>query len=158
MSYYTSTLYSHPDKKLTEHLLNVADNSKNIFETLCIENNSFYADISFLIGLAHDFAKCTSFFQRHLFDNYQSEKTYHSFLSAIFGYYIIKDYVNRKCINDVYSPILGYICIIRHHGDLKNIHDKSMTSEYHNIKEIPPYIFEQINDIKSNDLVEFKDF
>lgn len=38
-------LYSHPQKPLTEHLLNVAENSRSIFENLNIENNSFYASL-----------------------------------------------------------------------------------------------------------------
>mgnify|MGYP004564867347 FL=1 len=38
-------LYSHPQTPLTEHLLNVAENSRSIFENLNIENNSFYASL-----------------------------------------------------------------------------------------------------------------
>ena len=72
MSSCIDDVYSHPNKKLDTHLLNVANNSKNIFKDLCIENNNFYANISFLIGLSHDFAKCTSFFQEYLFKDRKS--------------------------------------------------------------------------------------
>ena len=87
MSYCTNEVYSHPDKILQEHLLNVAENSHRIFSNLNVNQNDLYSHTSFLIGLTHDFAKCTSFFQDHLFNNNHSSNAYHSFLSSILCYY-----------------------------------------------------------------------
>lgn len=151
-------LYSHPQKPLTEHLLNVAENSRSIFENLNIENNSFYASLSFLIGLCHDFAKCTSFFQKHLFGIKNSEKAYHSFLSAIFGYYVIKKYIKENEIKEELNyPIIGYICIINHHGNLKDVYNTEK-SEFNKINQIPQYLDEQIKDIKSRNISSLKEF
>ena len=54
-------LMSHPNKKLENHLKNVADFSYDVFNFLEIENKELFSNISFLIGLTHDFAKSTSF-------------------------------------------------------------------------------------------------
>lgn len=62
-------LMSHPNKKLENHLKNVADFSYDVFNFLEIENKELFSNISFLIGLTHDFAKSTSFFQTYLSDH-----------------------------------------------------------------------------------------
>ncbi|MDD6285092.1 MAG: CRISPR-associated endonuclease Cas3'' [Methanobacteriaceae archaeon] len=112
--------YSHTDKRLVDHLLNVAVNSRRIIEELAVENKELFMDLSFLIGICHDFAKCTTFFQDYLFsDNpvYNNDSKGHGRLSAIFGYYVIKNYF-RKSEDTKFYPILSYIVINRHHGDL----------------------------------------
>jgi len=68
-----SNLYSHPDKKLEDHLENVANFSKESFNSLFFEYNDFFSEISFLIGLSHDFAKSTSFFQNYLLTKNKNE-------------------------------------------------------------------------------------
>jgi len=158
MSSCIDDVYSHPNKKLDTHLLNVANNSKNIFKDLCIENNNFYANISFLIGLSHDFAKCTSFFQEYLFNHKVSEKAYHGFLSAIFGYYVVDNYLTKNNIDvSINYPIIAYICIKHHHGNLIDVYSK-IGDDYHKIIDIPSYVTEQIKDIKINSLKNFRDF
>ena len=86
--YYTK-LKSHPNKYLEDHLKNVANFSKSSFLSLNIENNKLFADISYIIGLSHDFAKSTSFFQDYIINNNSNENKSHGFLSAVFTYFAI---------------------------------------------------------------------
>ena len=154
MSYCIDEVYSHPGKLLQDHLLNVANNSKEIFENLNINHNSLYSNISFLIGLTHDFAKCTSFFQDHLFNDIHSTKAHHSFLSAMLCYFVIKDYLSNKKINtDLNLPLLGYLVVKNHHGQLKNI-----KKEHQYFKENMDDVDIQVEDIQNRKLDSLKQF
>lgn len=154
MSCYTKDVYSHPDKLLKDHLLNVAKNSCEMFMNMNIENNILYSNISFFIGLSHDFAKCTSFFQDHLLNNIHSYKARHSFLSAILCYHVLKNYISKKNIENALNiPILGYLVVKNHHGNLKNIQD-----EHKNFKENMDDVDVQVEDIKNRELESFKSF
>lgn len=145
-----SKVYSHKSKKLEEHLLNVAKNSAEIFNSLCIKNKNLYTNISFLIGLSHDFAKSTTYFQKHLFNkDFKTKKSQHGYLSAIFGYYVVKNYIlenNIKCLLNF--PALSYLIILKHHGNLQNIEGTS--GEINKIKTKKELGKEQILDIKNN--------
>ncbi|WP_308574347.1 CRISPR-associated helicase Cas3' [uncultured Methanosphaera sp.] len=157
----TNEIYSHPDKKLEEHLLNVANNSKEVFQNLCIEDNKLYAEISFLVGLSHDFAKSTSYFQKYLKDHQKTEKAYHSFLSAIFGYYVTCKYLDKNNISERNLPLISYLSIKSHHGNLKDVYD-GQNAEFTKIKEIPKYVDLQVEDLKkaykSGDLDDLEKF
>ena len=157
----TNEIYSHPDKKLEEHLLNVANNSKEVFQNLCIEDNKLYAEISFLVGLSHDFAKSTSYFQKYLKDHQKTEKAYHSFLSAIFGYYVTCKYLDKNNISESNLPLISYLSIKSHHGNLKDVYD-GQNAEFTKIKEIPKYVDLQVEDLKkaykSGDLDDLEKF
>ncbi|WP_304125730.1 CRISPR-associated helicase Cas3' [Methanosphaera cuniculi] len=157
MSSCTNQIYSHPNKKLESHLLNVANNSKKIFKNLCIENNELYAEISFLIGLCHDFAKSTTYFQKYLKDHKKTEKAYHSFLSAIFGYYVTQKYLEDNHIKNDNLPLISYLSIINHHGNLKDVYN-TPKSEWNKIKNIPSYVELQVEDLKVADIKELKEF
>lgn len=161
MSSCTNEIYSHPDKKLEEHLLNVANNSKEVFQKLCIEDNKLYAEISFLVGLSHDFAKSTSYFQKYLKDHKKTEKAYHSFLSAIFGYYVTCKYLDKNNISESNLPLISYLSIKSHHGNLKDVYS-GQNAEFIKIKEIPKYVDLQVEDLKkayeSGDLDDLEEF
>ncbi|MCQ2963953.1 MAG: CRISPR-associated helicase Cas3' [archaeon] len=143
MSSY-SNLHSHPTKKLENHLFNVANFSKTIFEELCIKNKVLYSNLSFLIGIAHDFAKSTTFFQAKLFHDVKTEKANHSFLSAVFGYYVVKNHLENNDDLDYY-PSMVYLIILKHHGNLSSL-DKELNKiyKYNKIAKV------QIEDIKKN--------
>lgn len=134
-----SNLKSHPNKFLEDHLENVANFSKLSFISLSIENNILFSEIAYLIGLGHDFAKATSFFQNYLLNNISSENSHHGFLSAVFTYYIVKKYVNENELDfDKNLAIISYIVVLHHHGNIKNIsrlfyyHDKKLDSNEFN--------------------------
>ena len=142
-------LMSHPNKKLENHLKNVADFSYDVFNFLEIENKELFSNISFLIGLTHDFAKSTSFFQTYLFDHTKKENTQHSFLSAIFTYYVVKNYLDKNNINfESNLSIISYIVVLAHHGNLKDI---TKLDDYNEKKINSKMVLKQIEDLKSSD-------
>lgn len=148
-------LMSHPNKKLENHLKNVADFSYDIFYSLEIENKELFSNISFLIGLTHDFAKSTSFFQTYLSDHTKKENTQHSFLSAIFTYYVVKNYLVKNYIAfESNLAVISYIVVLSHHTNLKNI---TKLYDYNNKNYDSKLISKQVIDLRnSNDnLAEF---
>lgn len=146
---FYSELMSHPDKYLEDHLENVAISSKYFFNSLEFENKELFSEISYLIGLGHDFAKSTSFFQNYLLNNVKSGYTPHSFLSAIFTYYIVDDYLKNKNITfEKNLQIISYIVVLHHHGNIKSI---PYLNDYHDKKVKSKLIKKQISDLIDND-------
>ena len=146
--FYTD-LKSHPDKLLEQHLENVGIFSKNFFNSLEIDNNNLFAEIGYLIGISHDFAKSTSFFQNHLLENIGSENSQHSFLSAIFSYYVINNYLIENNIKfNQNLALISYIVVLHHHG---NIRDIPQLLNYHDNKTESKVIKSQINNLIHND-------
>lgn len=136
-----SELYSHPDKLLVDHLQKVGD--------LCRQNLSlkklnlddyidFYIlkDISYLIGVSHDFGKATNYFQEYLKEKNESKKlemknkakVHHSFISALFTYYVVKEYLLTKDLLSEkyyqYLPVISFLVVKRHHGNLDDALDE----------------------------------
>lgn len=131
-----SELYSHPEKKLTDHLSNVSDR--------CVEKlNSTHHNLRFLVpndilkrfiyisGFAHDLGKSTKYFQDYLFEEDEKAKlkmknkpeTNHSFISALFTYIIAKEFSKSVVSNnDLISTMPFYLFLVvkKHHGNLKN--------------------------------------
>lgn len=141
-----SRLMSHPKKFLEDHLENVSNFSKSSFFLLNFNNNKLYSQISFLIGLGHDFAKSTSYFQKYLLKGEKTEYTPHSFLSAIFTYYIVNNYLKENDIDfELNLSIISYIVVLHHHGNIRNIHELDY---YHTNKFNSKIIKKQLVDIK----------
>lgn len=141
-----SRLMSHPEKLLEDHLENVSNFSKSSFFLLNFKNNKLYSQISFLIGLGHDFAKSTSYFQKYLLKGEKTEYTPHSFLSAIFTYYIVNNYLKENDIDfELNLSIISYIVVLHHHGNIRNIHELDY---YHANKINSKIIKNQLVDIQ----------
>ncbi len=130
-------LKSHPDKSLFNHLKNVGDLSKKTIKSKKLNLGKFIdseilEDISYLIGITHDFGKATDYFQRYI--NEEDEKikfglknkleTHHAFLSSLFTYYVVKDYLSGKGLLEKkyykYLPIISFLVVKRHHGNIDN--------------------------------------
>ena len=73
-------LKSHPQKPLEVHLTNVANFCRETILNKQIANKELYSEIAFRIGLSHDFAKSTTYFQKYLVDHEKTEKAYHGLL------------------------------------------------------------------------------
>ncbi len=114
---YPFKLLSHPDKLLHDHLKNVALRSEEIIEEKRIKDKEILRNISYLIGIAHDFGKGSSYFQDKLKKGIRTEKAKHSQLSAIWGYYLVKKYMSD---DESHYPLMSYVVIARHHSDLQN--------------------------------------
>ena len=132
-----SSLKSHPDKLLKDHLFNVG---KYCRETLSSEklnmdkylNSDILQEVAYLVGVGHDFGKATSYFQKYINekDKTMREKlknkseTHHGLISAFFTYYLVKEYLlNKGILNEKYYeylPIISFLVVKRHHGNLKD--------------------------------------
>jgi len=162
----------HRDKKLVDHLLNVASSSKNILTESKFKDNLFFSEISFLIGISHDFAKATSYFQKYLKDeSYKTENAYHGFLSAVFVYFVVKNFLekylkeenrnngekNSSLVIDYnLIPVITYLIVLRHHGNLKSL--KGDSKEIDNLKNNFYKLEVQVNDLKKQNLDELESF
>ena len=139
-------LKSHPDKSLLDHLKNVGEKSKESLGSKKLNLDEFIdfetlRDISYLIGVTHDFGKATDFFQKYI--NEKDEKvrgklknkpeTHHAFLSSIFAYYVIREYLcKRTLINKnhyKYLPIICFLIVKRHHGNLDDAYNETLCSD-----------------------------
>lgn len=145
-------LMSHPDRLLKDHLENVGNFSKEIISAKHIENKEIYSEIAYLIGIAHDFGKATGAFQKMLDDGQKTKYAAHGFLSSLFGYYAIKNYLNGAAKLDEfwYVPAVAWIVIHKHHGNIKNIRGEE--GEISKLKDSRALetIREQLKDISRN--------
>ncbi|WP_048173584.1 CRISPR-associated helicase/endonuclease Cas3 [Methanosarcina siciliae] len=133
-------LRSHPDKLLFRHLSNVGNKSSSTSEEKSLSLDKFgidentFSNIAYLVGICHDFGKGTEYFQSYLLEtnpsiqrSLKNKKEYqHGLISAIFAYYILKMYIyplNNKNILE-YIPVIGYLIVKRHHGNLKDSEDE----------------------------------
>jgi len=151
--------YSHwePQKTLLkEHLGNVGNRSYEIIKTKELNslNKDVLADVSFLIGISHDFGKFTTFFQKKL-KGLSDKNDYlanHGLLSALFAFEIVDEYIKVKGLSNEkpykFLPLISFFIVKHHHGNLKAIED-----------DINPdflwesgfkYIKTQIEDIETN--------
>lgn len=130
----SSELFSHPNILLSTHLQHVSEVSREILREKVFSNKALLTDISVLIAYAHDFAKSTSFFQQKLFEKgAKTLKSQHSKLSAIFGYYLIQNYLRetKQLAQNEFLPIMGFIAIACHHGNIANLFgDKSFYNKF----------------------------
>lgn len=151
--------YSHDNPKvlLKKHLQEVANRSREIIQKKNIENidKTILADISYLIGISHDFGKYTSFFQKNRIDKIPIENENlgnHSLISAFFTLEILQEYVNSKnLIADMplsYIPQIGYFIVKHHHGNLDNVkNDIDSEKLFHSGFRLIP---RQLKDIENN--------
>lgn len=136
-----SKMYSHPDKLLVDHLQKVGDLCRqNIFlKKLNLDGYidfNILKDISYLIGVSHDFGKATNYFQEYLKEKNESKKmdmknkaeVYHSFISALFTYYVVREYLLTKNLLAEkyyqYLPVISFLVVKRHHGNLDDALDE----------------------------------
>jgi CRISPR-associated endonuclease/helicase Cas3 len=133
-------LHSHPDKILFNHLSNVGSKSFSTSRAKRLSLDKFgideniFSEISFLIGICHDFGKGTRYFQRYLFEtdpaiqrSLKNKKEYHhGLISAIFTYYVLKKYISSLGDDKIleFIPTIGYLIVKRHHGNLKDAEDE----------------------------------
>ena len=130
-------LKSHPNKLLYEHLQKVGDlcqsnlSLKKLNIDECLDFN-ILKDVSYLIGVTHDFGKSTSYFQDYLQEENEIKKiklknnleTHHGFISALFAYYVVKEYLSKgNFLNKKYYqylPVISFLVVKKHHGNLSN--------------------------------------
>ena len=148
-------LKSHPDKLLYEHLKNVGKLSREIVLGKEIKNKDTYSEIAYLIGIAHDFAKATTYFQEYLEKRTRTEKAFHGMLSSIFGYYLVSEYIKSKKLDGFNEiPLVAWIVILKHHGNIQDL--LGAEGELGKLKDLER-VRTQIEDIKRNSLEELRE-
>lgn len=116
-------LKSHDEKTLFEHLEKVGRSCRDhmaIYQRFPsdIFRTSPLQDTAYVIGVTHDFAKATSFFQDMI--NKKSGKSKysrHSGLSSLFSYFAC----TKILPDDENLCALAYLATLRHHGNLKDV-------------------------------------
>lgn len=128
--------YSHPDKLLIDHLVEVRDiNLYKVSERL---RRPFE-----IVALCHDFGKYTSFFQKYLFNNIKkSDLGNHGFISAVFGAFVgFKEFGEDSIL-----PLIIYNVILHHHGNVKSF-SENLPTKIKNIKKTD-YSIELLNKLE----------
>jgi len=159
----TNQIYSHknPDILLKDHLGYVGNRSRKIIKSKEFNseiNKNILSDTSYLIGISHDFGKSTTYFQKYLDGLYDSNKTHHGLISALFAFELVDLYIRWKKLeeNPIYRfmPLIAYFAVKHHHGKLFNIKDdlnprELFKGDFCNIKEQTEDIEKNIDNIKS---------
>jgi CRISPR-associated endonuclease/helicase Cas3 len=120
-------LKSHPDRLLKYHLLGVRRKALTLYDSLKFDFPNFNRDemreVIHIASLFHDFGKATSFFQNYI-QNLDIESTEdsrkkrsHGLISALLVFGILKE----KFPENLILPLFGFIIVLRHHGNLKDI-------------------------------------
>lgn len=115
----------------------------------------------YLIGVGHDFGKATSYFQDYINEKDKTKRaklknkpeTHHGLISAIFTYYVVKEYLKTKnLLNEKYYeylPVISFLVVKRHHGNLDNANDEiffDKTEDEVLEKQIKSISFEKIKE------------
>lgn len=126
--------YSHlePDKiLLKDHLQYVGDRSQRIINSKEFNgiNKNIISDVSYLIGISHDFGKYTTFFQEKLkgLKDKNNPLTYHGLISALFAFEVVNEYVKAKNLENErpykFLHLIAYFVVKRHHLNLDDIEE-----------------------------------
>jgi len=139
-----------PAKSLKDHLRTVADNSRRQIMrmnlNLSLISSSEFARLSYLIGLFHDFGKLSTFFQSYI--NKQGSRsalTHHSLISAFVCFHVLESLYPEHV-----WPMIGYLIIKRHHGNLETLDNESIPAVKNisvQLKDILDNAYEEIQDI-----------
>ena len=135
-------LKSHPDKSLFTHLKNVGNISKRILESKKLNVDDLVdfktlKDISYLIGITHDFGKATKFFQQYISEKNETKRnklknkpeTHHAFISSLFTFFAVEEYLSKRMLlkkeHYKFFPIISFLIVKRHHGNLDSALDET---------------------------------
>ena len=112
-----------PEKPLKEHLRNVGEISRHQIQkmrlNLTIISQDKLAELSYLIGIFHDFGKSSTYFQQYIRGKRRGNAlTQHSFISAVVAYHMVL----QKGFDPVWG-VIAYLIIKRHHGNLETLRE-----------------------------------
>ncbi len=138
--------YSHPDKLILTHLMEVNEISQNYCDKK-------YSKAEEILSFSHDFGKYTTFFQKYILgkDKTKNVLNGHGFISALFGAFIALGFYS-----DNIMPVIIYNCILHHHGSIKNV-DINLPKNFRrpiidksDLRGKVDVAYEQIEDIEKN--------
>jgi CRISPR-associated endonuclease/helicase Cas3 len=163
---YSFKLNSHPEVLLKEHLEHVAEEARVKIRTKNLRfsiDKDILEEVAFLMGLSHDIGKATSYFQEYIHSIERGkvpcidkEKKSHGLLSALFGYILVENYLEKQVQkSDLldYLPSLAFTAIKRHHGNLEDIF-KEFDYSNQRLKSERKLIEDQLEEIDYEELEE----
>jgi len=150
---------SHQGIPLQHHLKEVANKSREIILSKNIEliDKNILAEISYLIGISHDFGKYTTYFQKSRIKKIpitNENLGNHSLISALFSFELLQEYIESKNLkeNKLFSfiPQIAYFIVKHHHGNLDNIENDVNTEKlfYSGFKLIPKQLEDVFQHLK----------
>ncbi len=110
-------------KPLLTHISEVARSAREAILALPdgIARRNRLAELAFLIGVAHDFGKYTSYFQSYLLENADHGLAKnHSFISAVWSAFLIAAQSHGTNEDKYHEMLLCFGAILYHHGNLNN--------------------------------------
>jgi CRISPR-associated endonuclease/helicase Cas3 len=120
----TKRYESHPGKPLVEHLREVAAGARARLDHPALRHRELLRQAAFLVGLAHDLGKYTTYFQEHLRKKkrFEGGLERHAFLGALLAAWLLHERLQDRDLPDApnreFLPLLGYLAVHRHHGHL----------------------------------------
>jgi CRISPR-associated endonuclease/helicase Cas3 len=110
-------------KPLLTHITEVARSAREAILALpdCIARKNRLAELAFLIGVAHDFGKYTSFFQSYMLEDADHGLAKnHSFISAVWSAFLLASQSHGTNEDKYHEMLLCFGAILYHHGNLNN--------------------------------------
>lgn len=115
---WNKEFWSHPRILLSKHLSAVGEACKKFFRQAGVSEEKLIR-VAELVGKAHDFGKYTPFFQRYIRRlKVRPGLKKHSPISALFSAWLI-----WHELKDDFLALAGFICTLRHHGNLNKDFD-----------------------------------
>ncbi|MEF3244794.1 MAG: CRISPR-associated endonuclease Cas3'' [Caldisericaceae bacterium] len=168
--------YSHIEKVgsvvvsktlLKDHLREVGEKSSDYF---FFTDQRILSNISYFVGLCHDFGKYTTFFQERLLgESKNSSLGDHSFISAIFTAWVFSKKLDEfKELEESilrFLPLITFFVVYHHHSDLTSLEDidnklqdnislENVKKQIQNLKENETAINVELKEIGLNLTIE----
>lgn len=163
---FSSKLYSHPGKSLSEHLHHVAQECVRKFREIRHELHVFLPQeivekLIWLMGFSHDLGKATAYFQHYLLETCEAKKkelknkpeTGHSLISAVLTHWIAKEsfsYCEKGLFGSM--PFFLYLAVKKHHGNINNAIPSGQSDESNEVDVPIEHIDKQLASIEKTEL------
>lgn len=136
-----------PEKSLRDHLKNVGENGRKQIRDMRLDlkviSQEKLAQLSYLIGIFHDFGKATTFFQEYIRRKRKtSPLTRHSFISAVVAFKAV-----QKMGFDPVWALAAYLIVKRHHGNLETLREDEAKNIDIAGRQLKDILFHQSGDI-----------
>ncbi|MFD1426294.1 CRISPR-associated helicase Cas3' [Kroppenstedtia sanguinis] len=111
-------------KPLVQHLQEVADSADYLSPLPDSQDEKLLKQIHRINAYGHDFGKYTPYFQTYLLTGEKEGNLHHhSYISAVWTAWLLKKNSLREGWG-CYAPLLGFLVVLHHHGDLGSLeHD-----------------------------------
>jgi len=157
-SFYDTESFSHPNERLGNHLKRVACNAIKAAERIdagfSIIESELLGRVVALAAALHDLGKATTFFQNYLLTDepFDNDLKAHAKLSAIVSRSLLSEIIKNSVQDPIlrfYLPLITFLAVKRHHGNLDNLVDENYVLKQQ--REIDVFI-KQIQSLNQNDL------